>query len=168
MRRSTGKGRRIVLDERQSPQASRNVRRATVEDVRAIWEIFQAAPEAAEWSEGSIRDSLLDKLVIALVSVSGEEISGCIFGVDISGEAEILNLAVKPASRRKGVARELVRQLLSELEQQKTRRVFLEVRESNAGAIRLYQGLGFRPVGRRKAYYAVPEEDALVLERVGT
>jgi len=107
----------------------------------------------------------LDKKVIALVSVCGGEICGCIFGVNVAGEAEILNLAVKLSYRRRGIGAELVRHLVSEWGQQGSPRVFLEVRESNAGAITLYEQLGFRQVGRRKAYYSLPVEDALVLER---
>ena len=43
-------------------------------------------------------------------------------------------------------------------------RVFLEVRESNATAIRFYERLGFQTVGARKEYYPEPKEDALVME----
>ena len=110
----------------------------------------------------------MDKQTTALVSVLGEAISGCIFGVIVAGEAEILNLAVDPAHRRKGFGRQLVRQILTEWQKRSVQRIFLEVRESNSGAIKLYEGLGFRLVGRRKKYYSGPEEDALVLERAGS
>ena len=167
MRRFTGRDRRIVRDDSDSRSPDPVVRQLTPDDVHAAWEIFQSSPEAADWSEGSIRNSLLDKQTTALVSALGEEICGSIFGVNVAGEAEILNLAVKSNHRRMGLAKELVSRLLNEWEKQGTRRVFLEVRESNAAAIKLYEGLGFRQIGRRKGYYANPEEDALVLERPG-
>ncbi len=154
-------------DERASNRGKPAIRHMNADDVRAVWQILQSAPEAAEWSEGSIRSSLHAQQTIALVSVYSEEITGSIFGVNVAGEAEILNLAVAPAHRRQGLARELVRHLLVELGRIDVRRVFLEVRESNAVAIQLYQELGFQKIGRRKRYYSAPEEDALVLERPG-
>lgn len=157
-----------MFDERQSGSAIPAIRPLQADDVRTVWTIIQNAPEAADWSEGSIRNSLMDKQTTALVSVLGEAISGCIFGVIVAGEAEILNLAVDPAHRRKGFGRQLVRQILTEWQKRSVQRIFLEVRESNSGAIKLYEGLGFRLVGRRKKYYSGPEEDALVLERTGS
>ncbi len=141
------------------------VRRLAGENVHAVWELLHASPEAADWSEGSIRNSQLDNKNTSLVSVLNEEVVACVFGINVAGEAEILNLAVKLAHRRKGFGRALVRQLLVEWERQGIRRVFLEVRESNCGAIKLYQSLGFREFGRRMGYYSSPDEDALVLER---
>ena len=151
-----------------SPEArTAVVQRLAGEDVHAVWELLRASPEAAAWSEGSIRNSQLDNKNTSLVSVLNQEVVGCVFGSNVAGEAEILNLAVTHAHRRKGVARGLVRQLLLEWERQGIRRVFLEVRESNSGAINLYQSLGFREFARRKGYYSSPDEDALVLERTG-
>ncbi len=112
-----------------------------------------------------MRSSLDGSGTSALVSEWGEEITGCVFGTRVEDEAEILNLAVKAAFRRRGEGSELVRRLMSEWEQRGAKRIFLEVRESNAGAIQFYAGLGFRQAGRRKKYYSGPEEDALVLER---
>jgi ribosomal-protein-alanine N-acetyltransferase len=165
--KSTGKARRIVLDENQGAGVTAAIRRMNEEDVRAVWQILQAAPEAAEWSEISIRNSLRDSQTTALLAVCSEEIAGCVFGAYIAGDAEILNLAVQASFRRKGFARELVRHLLAEWQARQVVRVFLEVRESNVGAIQLYEGMGFRQAGRRRGYYAAPVEDALVLERRG-
>ena len=147
-------------------KAKFTIRPATVDDMRAVWQIFQDSPEAAVWSEGAIRTSLLDSQTIALVGCRGDEVSGSIFGVSVAGEAEILNLAVSRKHRRQGLARGLVRKLLEEFASESVQRIFLEVRESNAAAIRLYEGLRFQRAGRRKGYYYEPEEDALVLERV--
>ncbi len=154
-----------MWNERETASPRVLIRRMIAEDIRAAWQIVQAAPEAAEWSEGSIRNSLLDQKTTAFVAVCGGQISGCIFGVYLTGEAEILNLAVKLSRRREGLGRDLVRSLLAEWQDKQVQKVFLEVRESNAGAIKLYEGLGFGLAGRRKGYYAAPEEDALVLER---
>lgn len=154
-----------MVDENACDGKNSAIRRMHAQDVHTVWEILQVAPEAAEWSEVSIRNSLLDEHTIALVRESGDELSGCIFGVNVAGDAEILNLAVKPTHRRRGIGRELVQRVLEHWKGEAVRRVFLEVRESNAAAIKLYRGCGFRHASRRKKYYSVPEEDALVLER---
>ena len=75
------------------------------------------------------------------------------------GEREILYIAVDPARRRRGIAKKLLQNELNGL-----RGVwFLEVRESNLAAIRLYDALGFRQAGRRENYYFHPTESAIVM-----
>jgi ribosomal-protein-alanine N-acetyltransferase len=82
----------------------------------------------------------------------------------ISGEeGEILNLAVLPRDRRKGIARRLLAAGMEALVAEGVREAYLEVRESNVPAITLYRSAGFRPVGLRPDYYRNPPEDALVL-----
>jgi [ribosomal protein S18]-alanine N-acetyltransferase len=78
-------------------------------------------------------------------------------------EGEILNLGVAVAERRHGLGRALAERLLEELGARGARSVFLEVRDSNTAARRLYEALGFREVGRRSRYYRRPVEDAVVL-----
>jgi ribosomal-protein-alanine N-acetyltransferase len=80
-------------------------------------------------------------------------------------EAEILDLAVLPEARGRGVGRALLDDALRALHQGGARQVFLEVRAANAAAQRLYRSRGFRTVGRRPDYYRQPTEDALVLAR---
>jgi [ribosomal protein S18]-alanine N-acetyltransferase len=74
-------------------------------------------------------------------------------------EREILNLAVDRNLRRRGIARELLKDELS----RGAGRWFLEVRESNAPAINLYRSMGFQAAGRRPDYYSVPPEAAIVM-----
>jgi [ribosomal protein S18]-alanine N-acetyltransferase len=78
----------------------------------------------------------------------------------VEDEREILNIAVAPAFRRRGVARGL----LSGLIRTWRGKVFLEVRESNGAAQGLYKSLGFQQVGIRREYYASPPEPGIVLE----
>jgi ribosomal-protein-alanine N-acetyltransferase len=75
------------------------------------------------------------------------------------GESEILNLAVDPGERRSGVARALLNEALAGA----PGAWFLEVRASNAAAIRLYEQAGFERAGRRDGYYREPAEEALVM-----
>jgi ribosomal-protein-alanine N-acetyltransferase len=78
-------------------------------------------------------------------------------------EGEILNLGVASPYRRRGIGRALVQSVLAALAGRDVDAVYLEVRESNAGARRLYETLGFREVGRRASYYRRPIEDAVLL-----
>ena len=94
----------------------------------------------------------------------GGQLAGYMIAWFIEDEAHLANLAVAPEFRRRGLGRRLVRAVLEEAARRGTRWIRLEVRESNAAARALYQALGFRPVGRRRSYYADNGEDALLLE----
>ncbi len=77
----------------------------------------------------------------------------------------VMNLAVDPERRRQGIASQLLTRLF-ELTAGRSRRGYtLEVRVSNAGAIKLYEELGFRPRGVRRGYYTDNREDALIMWR---
>jgi len=131
-----------------------NVRTVTSEDLAAIAEIQASSPEASQWDPKSYLD--YDCIVVADPHVSGFLVSR----QTAPGEREILNLAVEPSQRRRGVARAL---LQGELRREKTQ-WFLEVRESNIGAILLYQSAGFRVAGRRESYYRDPPETGIVMK----
>jgi [ribosomal protein S18]-alanine N-acetyltransferase len=115
------------------------------------------------WSEASFREALESPWTFALVAHSGHGIVGYLIGREVAGTGEILNLAVTPDARRRGVARALLRGGLRFFRKRRVEEVFLEVRESNQSAQALYLSAGFRPVGQRAAYYRNPKEDALVL-----
>jgi len=81
-------------------------------------------------------------------------------------EAEILTLAVSRAKRRRGIGANLVRTAAVHAAQHGVKRLFLEVASANRAAQRLYGGLGFHEVGRRRDYYALGAgkfDDALIL-----
>ena len=78
-------------------------------------------------------------------------------------EGQVTNIATHPSYRRQGYGKAVTEALLKEAEAKGVEQVSLEVRISNAGAIALYEGLGFEAVGRRKGFYQNPREDALVM-----
>ncbi len=82
----------------------------------------------------------------------------------IGEEVHVTNLAVHPTLRHRGIGRHLLGTLLDHYRQQGATRAALEVRVSNDEARRLYEGFGFRQIGRRKGYYFDTGEDALVME----
>jgi ribosomal-protein-alanine acetyltransferase len=77
-------------------------------------------------------------------------------------EAEILNVAVAKSYRRRGLARALLKRLITKLREKEIASVYLEVASQNEAAIRLYESCGFRLAGTRSAYYKNPCDDALI------
>jgi ribosomal-protein-alanine N-acetyltransferase len=135
------------------------VRPGDAGDLAAIASIQQASPEAAQWDVASYLQYSL-RVAIYQDQVAGFLVSRALGGLPGPGECEILNLAVSPDFRRLGVGRALVGSLLADF----PGAVFLEVRASNAGAIRLYKSLGFQEFGLRSRYYEGPPEAAIVMK----
>jgi ribosomal-protein-alanine N-acetyltransferase len=115
------------------------------------------------WSPELFSRELENPLSTVDLFLVGDEVAGYLCSWYVQGELEILNVAVAPVFRRRGVARELMRHVLDRSRRQGLERAFLEVRVGNEGAIALYRAFGFCPLAVRKAYY--PDgEDALVME----
>ena len=134
------------------------------DDAAKVAEILREAREAASWSEEALRETVKLPGVATFVSEQSGAVSGIVVGRRVLDEAEILNLAVAQGMRRQRTGRALVVGILRKFEELHVSRVFLEVRESNAGAIAFYRGLGFQAVGVRKDYYHDPKESATVME----
>ena len=117
------------------------------------------------WSANSIASELTNKLSFWLVAMEGDTVAGYIGSQTVMDESDMMNVAVHPDFRRKGIAEALVNGLVEELKRKESRCLTLEVRASNAPAIALYEKLGFVEVGRRKNYYRNPREDALILRK---
>lgn len=114
------------------------------------------------WTERDFHDCAASGTPF-FVAADGAVIGGYVIAHYGADEGEILNLGVAPARRRGGLGRALVVHMLEALAARGVRAVFLEVRESNDGARRLYHGLGFAPVGVRPGYYRRPVESAVIL-----
>jgi ribosomal protein S18 acetylase RimI-like enzyme len=80
--------------------------------------------------------------------------------------AELEIIAVRPELRRRGIGAALLRELVEAARRGEAQTMRLEVRRSNAPAIALYCGQGFRESGRRPGYYSTPAEDALIFEKI--
>jgi len=120
---------------------------------------------SAPWSERSIASELDNKLALWLVALEGETVAGYIGSQTVMDETDMMNVAVHPDFRRKGIAEALVSALVVELKEKQSHCLTLEVRASNTPAICLYEKLGFCEIGRRKNYYRNPREDALILRK---
>jgi len=115
------------------------------------------------WSERLLERKLHDPDVCFLVAEADGNICGYAILQLLSPEAELLNLAVEQDVQRQGIARQLVTQLFNEAMAKGIDTIHLEVRASNIPALTLYNILGFETVGRRKAYYQNPTEDAVLM-----
>ena len=131
------------------------IRRGGADDLDAVAAIQQASTGAAGWR---VADYLEQEFLVAL---EGNRIVGFLVARTlVAGEREILNLAVAPDFRRKGVARALLDRALEGF----CGEVFLEVRESNGVAQKFYKSLGFKELSKRKGYYDNPPETAIVMK----
>jgi ribosomal-protein-alanine N-acetyltransferase len=115
------------------------------------------------WSETSFHEALGSEWTFGLVAEGTRGLAGYLIGREAAGSGEVLNLAVAPEFRRRGVGGALLEAGLAAFRRRRATEVFLEVRESNRSAQALYLARGFRPVGQRASYYRNPREDALVL-----
>ena len=112
------------------------------------------------------------------VLIVGGGAVGCVLSMELArrgvhawfvlDEGEVANLAVAPGLRRRGVGSTLLDAAIRESQSRGVSNLYLEVRESNQSARRLYASRGFDEVSRRKAYYRSPVEDALILRRTLT
>jgi len=87
-------------------------------------------------------------------------------GIELSilgGEADVVNLAVDPDHRRLGVGRRLLAAIVADCQRRRVALLWLRVRASNRGARAFYRRFGFRAVGRFRAYYTDPREDAVLM-----
>ena len=117
------------------------------------------------WSETSVASELKNKLALWLVAEEEDAVAGYIGSQTCGDESDVMNVAVHPDFRRRGIAETLVNALVEELKGIESHCLTLEVRASNVPAISLYEKLGFSEVGRRKNYYRNPKEDALIMRK---
>lgn len=135
------------------------------EDLPAIVGIERAA-FSDPWSLQSFRDALEHPAVHFVAARTDDGlVVGYVVAWLVADEGEIANLAVTPEVWGSGVGARLLDAALHEAADRGVVNVYLEVRDSNERARRLYRSRGFEEVGRRRGYYRRPVEDAIVLRR---
>lgn len=112
---------------------------------------------AKPWDEAAMAQFLASPDALCLVGSvadgSGGIVGGMLIARRAADEAELLTLAVAPACRNAGLGTALLKRAMTMLREAGAARLFLEVEEGNAAALRLYRSLGGEPVGRRPGYY---------------
>ncbi len=141
------------------------IRRMLQDDLREVQAIENQC-FTTPWTQGSFKYELKNRETILNVSVLNNQIIGYVCLRTILDATHILNLAVSPRFRRTGIGSMLLRDALDELKRSKpdTKLITLEVRESNAAAINIYEKFGFKITGKRIGYYQKPHEDAVIME----
>jgi len=134
------------------------------DDIPPVLEIEEIS-FAAPWSEKDFLNELYNKSALTKVAAFEGNIIGYICINFHLHESQILNLAVHPDFRRRGVATILMDEAIRELRKRRCVFMYLKVRVSNTGAQKFYELLGFKVESVRKKYYADPDEDALVMIR---
>ena len=115
------------------------------------------------WTEAMLRMQLQPDSHVFLTAEAGGEVVGYVGLLYVLDEGYISNVAVRPDMRRRGVADALLRALEARARALRLSFLTLEVRESNAAAVALYEKRGYRAAGRRKNYYEKPAEDAVLM-----
>ncbi len=133
-----------------------------VAQVAALEKLCFADP----WSENSVASELDNLLSLWVVVLDGDTVVGYVGSQTCGSETDMMNIAVHPGHRRRGIAESLIDYLIRELKNRGSSSLTLEVRASNEPAKHLYEKLGFTEVGCRKNYYRNPKEDALILRKV--
>jgi ribosomal-protein-alanine N-acetyltransferase len=129
--------------------------------------LIERAAFTDPWSEKSFRDALSHPSIYFAAARSGAgEVLGYVVAWFVADEGQIANLAVAPEGWGKGIGRALLDAALREASVRDIAYVYLEVRDSNDRARRLYRSRDFEEVGRRRGYYRRPVEDAIVLRHM--
>ena len=129
--------------------------------IAGVKELLDCSFGGNAWSIESITSQLDKSDSYCAVAVDEEKVVGYIAFEAIMDEGSIVELAVDPQHRRKGVGKKLVELMLTSCSGVKT--ICLEVRASNTGAIALYEAFDFQPITIRKNYYDDPREDAVIM-----
>jgi [ribosomal protein S18]-alanine N-acetyltransferase len=131
-------------------------------DVKRILAIQATCPEIAQWTTWDYNRVARGEMAGWVVEEQGN-VAGFIVARKIADEIEILNFAVSPELRARGIGAMLLQETLAWAKTFEARHAILEVRASNAAALRFYERHNFQTVGRRSRYYNSPIEDALLL-----
>ena len=139
------------------------IRTATRADLEALLALEQSCYRYP-WSRQQFSDEFDNPVATIEVALVEGQIAGYLCSWLICGELQIQNLATAPDYRRRGIGQMLLEYVMTRCRREELLSAWLEVREDNQAAIKLYTGCGFEVQGRRKKYYQ-DGEDALLLSR---
>jgi ribosomal-protein-alanine N-acetyltransferase len=142
----------------------RMIRPAQFDDLSAILAIEQSAPTAAHWSD-AVYQAILDgeERRTLLVAEEAGQIAGFAVAASAGVEWELENIVVPDAFRGRGIGAQLLQALVNLAQAAGAEELHAEIRESNPAIKNFYSRVGFKEVGRRTKYYALPPEDAILM-----
>ena len=139
-----------------------NIREATENDIDGIF-LIENSSFTVPWSREMIEETFENKYTKVFAAEDGEELVGYASIGLMVPDAELLSIAVSSDRRREGIGEMLFDSIKAYADKKDVSDIFLEVRESNEAAIELYLKKGFEVIGRRKQYYQMPVEDAVLM-----
>ncbi len=120
---------------------------------------------ADPWSEKALAEELTNPNAVFRVALIDEEVAGYVGMLHVLDEGDICNVAVFDKFRRRGVATALIQHLVDYAVENQLSFITLEVRESNMGAQKFYETMGFETIGIRKNFYDNPKEHAILMNK---
>jgi ribosomal-protein-alanine N-acetyltransferase len=139
-----------------------SIREMSLDDLDDVMEIERLS-FVSPWTKRLFEETLISPISASFIIKNGTGTIGYIVLYSVADEAHILNIAIHPRCQGKGCASGLLQHALEYFKVKGVHEFFLEVREGNVTAIRLYQRFGFEMIGKRKKYYSETNEDALVM-----
>lgn len=135
----------------------------------ALWKVAESGfNDDSGWTVKQIFQTLEAPNAIVLVASLTEDKQEKNVGLLIASktlvESDIYMVVVREEYKQRGIGQQLFHALVEICTEQGLETIFLEVRESNTPAFKLYQSLGFEEIGRRRGYYSGPIEDALMMK----
>lgn len=139
-------------------------------DIDAVLALAQAVPETPRWGREEYdrcigADEAVSLRRSGFVAEAEGRFLGFSIGKLVAGVCELESIAVRPEVREKGIGRALFEAMVNWAQDNGATRIELEVRASNAAAIKLYEQAGLRREGLRRGYYQSPDEDAVLMGR---
>lgn len=138
---------------------------ASVELAKTLWQVATSGfGENSPWTEKQLFKLLEAGNSTMLAAMQEEKIVGLLVASTTTVESDIYMIVVGEDFKRQGIGRKLLEYLIEDCTEQGLETIFLEVRETNTPAYNLYEAVGFEEIGRRRAYYSSPIEDALMMK----
>jgi len=137
------------------------IRQADRSDIPAVMEI-EASLYSEPWDTQLFMDAISAKDKSVFAAVETGVLAGYVVFERVLDEGHVTNIAVSKPYQRWGIASSLISYVIELAKSEKLKEIFLEVRETNEAARKLYSKFGFSEIGRRKAYYHKTNEDALL------
>ena len=140
------------------------IREMTLDDLEQVM-VIERENFSVPWTENGFFSFLLRQDTLFLTVEEDGRVVGYCGAVLVPDEGDVTNVSVSRDCQGQGIGRALVQELVGRAAAAGVARLYLEVRRSNARALRLYGGMGFEQTGIRKNYYEEPVEDAVLMCR---